>query len=108
LGVFVVVTYVVKPEKQAEFMPCMQRIYRYVKENPEKFKEWKSFKLLSHHMSFDIIGQYMELWEFENVADLEKCMTRLSKDKGWMKCMHEIASLIDPVTFSMNLWNAVE
>ena len=106
MSVFIIVTYVVKPEKQAEFMPCIQRILKYVEENPQKFKEWKSFKLFSK-MSFDIVGEYMELWGFDNMADLERCKTSLSKDEGWMKLMQEIALLIDPATFSMNVWNSV-
>lgn len=106
MSVFVVVTYVVKPEKQAEFMPCMQRILKYVEENPEKFKEWKSFKLFSQ-MHFDIIGRYMELWGFDNMADLEKCKIRLSKDEKWLKLVQEIALLIDPARFSMNIWKYV-
>jgi len=39
MNAFIIVTYVVKPEKQVEFMPCMERIYKYVKANPAKFKK---------------------------------------------------------------------
>jgi len=97
---------VVKPEKQAEFMPCMQRILKYVKANAELFKEWKSFKLLSQ-MTFNIVGKYMELWGFETPSDLENCRTKLAKDGGWNQLMREIAQLIDPATFTMTTWETI-
>ncbi len=106
VSVFLVVKYVVKPERQAEFMPCMQRIIKYVQDNPAKFKEWKSFKLFSK-MSWDIVGEYMELWGFDNVGDLEKCRKRLAKDKGWQKLMQEIAQHMDPATFQMTTWENI-
>jgi len=106
MGFNVVVTYVVKPEKQAEFMPCMRRIDKYARANPSKFKEWKSFKLFSRE-TFDIVGKYMELWEFKNMTDYEKCRKRLTKDKGWKKLMQEIVSLIEPATIQVTMWNTV-
>jgi len=106
MTVIVEVKYVVRPEKQAEFMPCMQRILKYVEANAELFKEWKSFKLLSQ-MTFNIVGKYMELWGFETVSDLEASRTKLAKDGGWNQLMQEIAQLIDPATFTMTTWETV-
>lgn len=106
MAVIVEVKYVVKPEKQAEFMPCMQRIFKYVEANAELFREWKSFKLLSQ-MTFDIVGKYMELWSFETLSDLETSRTKLTKDEGWNQLMQEIAQLIDPATFAITTWETV-
>ncbi len=107
MSIFTVVRYVVKPDKRAEFISCMRKIFRYVEENPRKFEEWKSFKLFTQ-MSFDIMGEYIELWEFEDMAHFERCKDRLSGDEGWTRLLREIALLIDPATFSMNIWEAVQ
>ncbi len=106
MAVIVEVKYVVKPEKQAEFMSCMQRVFKYVEANAELFKEWKSFKLLSQ-MTFNIVGKYMELWGFETVSDVETSRIKLAKDEGWNQLMREIAQFIDPATFMMTTWETI-
>ena len=73
MAVFILETYVVKPEKQGEFMASLQRILKYKKENPEKFKEMKSKKIFSQ-MFGGISGEYIEMNEFGNMADAEKYM----------------------------------
>jgi len=42
MGVFVVDTHVVKPEKQDKYTSLMRRVRKYMKENSETFKEVKS------------------------------------------------------------------
>ena len=106
MSVFIVETYVVKPEKQGEFMPLIQRFLDYRKANPNVFKETKSWKLFVQRFG-GIAGAYVENWEFDTMADAEKCMTRMLKDKGFLKIYQEFMLLIDPATYSMKLWNAV-
>ena len=80
MSIFIVMTYVVKPEKQGEFMSLVQRFFRYKKENPEKFKKVKSLKLFAQ-MFGGISGGYIEVWEFDNLADVEKHRTGILKDE---------------------------
>jgi len=106
MSVFVVETYLVKPEGQEEFKSLIQRLLEYKEENPRLFKEVKSFKLF-HQMFGGLAGAYIEMWEFDSIADLEKCWTRENKDEGFMKIHKDFLRLIDPATFSMKIWTSV-
>jgi len=106
MTVFMVETYVVKPEKQGELVSLLQRIAEYKKANPEKFKEMKSKKIFSQLFG-GISGRYIEMIEFDNMADAEKYMTREEKDEGFMKLYHEAMLHIVPATYSMNVWKSV-
>ena len=54
-----------------------------------------------------ISGGYIEMNEFDNMADAEKYMTRVFKDKVFMKLYQEAKLLLVPATYSLNVWNAV-
>jgi hypothetical protein len=105
MSIFVVETCMVKPEKQGEFKSLMQRVLKYKEENPELFKEVKSWKLF-RQMFGGIAGAYVSMWEFENFADLEKCWAKEEKDEGFVKMHQELLQLIEPVTFSMKMWTS--
>ena len=106
MTVFVVETYIVKPEKQADFMSLLQKILEYKKENPETFKEMKSKKIFSQ-MFGGISGGYIEMNEFDNIANAEKYMARIFKDEGFMKLYQEAKLLLVPATYSLEVWNSV-
>ena len=104
MSIFVVETCMVKPERREQFKYLMQRVLKYKEENPKLFKEVKSWKLF-RQMFGGIAGAYVSMWEFENLADLEKCWAK--EDEGFMKMHQEFLQLIDPATFSMKIWNSV-
>jgi len=106
MTVFVVETYVVKPEKHVEFKSLLQRFLKYMKENPTLFKEIKSWKLFTQTFG-TISGAYVEQVEYDSLAELEKCYTRLLKDKEFSKIYQELMTLIDTATFSMSAWEPV-
>ena len=106
MSVFVIETYVVKLGKQEELMSLLQRIRKYKEENPERFKEMKSKRIFSQ-MFGGISGGYIEMNEFDNMAGAEKYMTRVSKDKGFMKLYQEAKLLLVSATYSLNVWKSV-
>jgi len=106
MAVYLVSTWVVKSEKQEQFMPVWRKFLRYIKENPEKTKELKSTKLFKQTFG-GIAGAYVELAEFDNLKDCEKFYGRLSEDEGWTKIDQEFMLLIEPATLSTNVWNLV-
>ena len=106
MSIFVVETCMVKPERREQFKSLMQRVLKYKEENPKLFKEVKSWKLF-RQMFGGIAGAYVSMWEFENLADLEKCWAKEEEDEGFMKMHQEFLQLIDPATFSMKIWNSV-
>lgn len=84
----------------------IRRLLKYKKEHSEVFREVKSFKLF-HQMFGGLAGAYIEMWEFDDLTELEKCWKKESKDEGFMKIHQDFTLLIDPTTFSMKAWNSV-
>ncbi len=105
MSVFVVETCVVKPGKRAAFKSLMQRVRQYKEETPELFREVKSWKLF-RQMFGGIAGAYVSMWEFADLADLEKCWTREDKDQRFMEMHYELLQLIESATFSMQIWTS--
>jgi hypothetical protein len=107
--VFIVETYVVKPERQAEFTAYKRKWKKFftLKEKPQLFKKVKSQKMFAQVFGGNSNG-YVEIWEFDNLADLEKFFNRLMKSDYATKLAPEFASLIVPATRSMSIWNSVE
>jgi len=105
MSVFVVETYVVPPEKREKFKLLMQRLFEYEKENTKLFKEVRSLKLFTQVFG-GITGEYIEMWEFESMTDLEKCWERENRDEKFMNIHKEFLQLIDPTTFSMKMWSS--
>jgi len=106
MSVFIVDMHVVKPEKQLEYKSLMQRLHEYMKEKPETFKELKSWKVFAQTFG-GIAGGYVQLWEYDNMADIEKSLTAMFNDKGFMEIKQEFDRLIEPATHSWNVWNFV-
>ncbi|MDH5374968.1 MAG: hypothetical protein OEW95_04045 [Candidatus Bathyarchaeota archaeon] len=107
MTIFMVETYVVKPEKQAEFMAFAKKFVEWKEKNAEKFKEAKSWRLFAQMLGGNF-GGYVEVWEFENMAECEKWTNRIMQDKDFMTTLyHEFTRLIVPATHSVNIWNAV-
>jgi len=100
-------TWVVKPEKQAEFTKWWQKNLKYMKQNPKMFKEMKSMKVYTQRFG-GVYGAYVVLAEFDSLADFEKLQVRTMKDEGLMKMYQESILLIDPTTYTVNIWNALE
>ena len=107
MTVFVVETYVIKPGKQGELMLLLQRMREYKKENLERFKEMKSKRIFSQIFG-GVSGTYIELNEFDNIADAENYMARMVKDEGFMKLYQRALQLLVPATYSLNVWKTVD
>ena len=106
MSVFIIETYVVKLGKQEELVSLLHRIRKYKEENPERFKEMKSKRVFSQ-MFGGISDGYIEMNEFDSMADAEKYMTRISEDKGFMKLYQDAKLLLVPATYSLNVWKSV-
>ena len=106
MTVFLVETYVIKPDKQAEFLAYKKKWDKFFvfKDRPELFKEVKSHRLLAQLLGGNY-GGYVELWEFESLADCERFFGRIMKSDYVTKLYPEFASLIVPGTYMMNTWN---
>ena len=107
MAVFMVETYVVKPDKQEEFREFCKKYVEWTKKRPDLFKEVKSWKLFAQVLGGNF-GGYVEMWEFENLADGEKAMNRMMQDKEFITTIYsEFANLLVPATHTINIWNSV-
>jgi len=68
MTVFLVETYVIKLEKQTEFTAYKEKWKKFF---AQLLKELKSYKMFSQMLGGNW-GGYVEMWEFENLADCEK------------------------------------
>lgn len=106
MTVFMVETYVVQPDKQEEFTSALKKILKYKKANPQNFKEMRSKKVFSQMFGGNL-GGYIELNEFDTLADAERYLARMSKDKGFIKLYQEAKQLLVPATYTWSVWNPV-
>jgi len=105
MAIFYVETFMVKPEKQNEFMPTWKKFLKYAKDNPKMFK-FKSGKVFTQ-MFGGVYGTYVSITEYDSLADLEKEMATTMKDEKLMKMMQEFMAFIVPNTYTANIWNFV-
>jgi len=109
LTVFLVETYVIKPEKQVEFTAYKKKwkkFFAYKENRPQLFSGVKSYKMFAQMLGGNY-GGYVEMWEFTNLADCEKFFNKVMQSDYTTKLYPEFASLIVPATYSMNVWNPV-
>ena len=103
---FVVETYIIKPDKLGENLARYKKWEAWWKNHPEVCKEVKSNKLFSHLLGGNF-GGYVEMTEFENLADVEKFYNKFMKSDFMTTIYPEFLSHIVPGTYSMNIWNSV-
>ena len=106
MAVFMVDTYIAIPEKLGEFTLALKKYEKWIKEHPELFKEMKSRKVFSHMLGGNW-GGYVEMWEFENLADFEKCFNKIVESDYMTTIYPELNALIIPGTDSLSIWNSV-
>jgi hypothetical protein len=104
MTVFMVETYVVKPEKLSEFTAYKAKWKKFF---AKWLKEVKSYKMFTQLFGGNW-GGYVEMWEFENLADCEKFFNRVMQSDYTTKLYPEFASLVVPATYSISAWNPVE
>jgi hypothetical protein len=100
-------SYVVKPEKLGEITGLLKKLEALIKRRPELFKEAKSHRFFSHMLGGKW-GGYVEMYEFENMADFEKCFYRIMQDKEFMTTIYaEFTSYVVPGSETADVWNSV-
>jgi hypothetical protein len=105
--ILMVDTYVVKPDKLGEYTAFLKKVKKWMKKRKDLFKEVKSHRFFSHLLGGKW-GGYVEMYEFENLADFEKFFSRAMRDKEFMtKIYPEAASFTVPGSESVDIWNSV-
>ncbi|MBM4444584.1 MAG: hypothetical protein FJ020_04665 [Chloroflexi bacterium] len=106
MSIILVETYMVRHEKQKQFQLSLEEFIRYKEGHPKLFKGVKSWRLLKK-FSGGIANSYVELWEFENLMDMENCSARIFKTRQGKKIQADFYDQIDNATFTRSIWNSV-
>jgi hypothetical protein len=106
MGLFIVDTYVIKTEKQGEFLQYIKKLLEFQNQNPEKFKECRSWKIFRQAFG-GVSGAYIEMTEFDNLAEAERWGSRMREDEVMMKFREQFMPLLEPASHSMNVWHSV-
>jgi len=106
MSIFNVDSYVVKSGKQEEFTAWLQTFRKYKEDHPEAFKGLKSWRLF-HREYGGISGSYVSLLEFDSMTDLVRVMTWMQQDEQFLKIGRALELLMDPATYSSEIWSAV-
>ena len=105
MAVFLVETYVIKPDKLGEFTELYKKFEAYMKKRKDLFKEVKSHRIFSQLMGGSW-GGYVEMTESESFSDFEKWMNKIMRS-DYMKTIYpEFASIEVPGKHTMNTWNS--
>ena len=107
MSVFLVSYYVVKPEKLEEYRAMYRRWREYKKKNPEEVRELRSSKILTQTFG-DIYGKYMEIHEFDSMADYERYVERATKNKEHSQIFENQMLCFVPGTVSNSIWDPVD
>ena len=101
MTVFVVESYLVKPEKIEQNNVLLQKLARLLKEQPAKFKMVKSYKTYTE--TFGTWGYSLEFWEMGDISDWNKIFEMMMKDEELKKFPEEFFNLIIPGTHQLHL-----
>jgi hypothetical protein len=104
MSIIMVETYVVHSDKSTEFTTLLNEFLKFKKAHPQLFKGVKSWKLYKQDYG-QPAGMYVEMWEHENLAQLEETNSRIFSDEGIKKISTAFHKLVEPATFSAAIWS---
>lgn len=87
--------YVVKAEKLSEFDSGLNEFLKCKETHQDLFKGLRSRKLLRQEYGA-ISGLYIEMWEFDSLADMETNMARIFSDEGMKRIGRAFHQLVEP------------
>ena len=107
MTIFMVETYVIKPKKLAEFTAYKKKISSWKETHQELFATVKSYRMFARAIG-GTWGGFMEMWEFENLADCETWMNKIMQSEYPTALQPEFLASVTPATYSITIWNPVE
>jgi hypothetical protein len=107
MSIFKVERYLVRPERSANYHQVIEKWKAYIKKNKEECRELKSWRLFSEVIGGNVNG-FIEMWEFESLADYEKVMNRIMQDKEFQTLAQMFyKECLLPATYSVSIWNSL-
>jgi hypothetical protein len=99
-------TYVVRTEKSPQFAVLLNEFLKFKKAHSQLFRGVKSWRLYKQDFGRPA-GMYVEMWEYENLRQLEEIEKRIFSDEEMKKINAAFHELVVPATFSASIWNRV-
>jgi len=100
-------TYVVKSDAIGKNVALLEEYKAWVKKRQDLFKSLKSYQIFMK-FSGGKFGEFVEMMEFGNLADLQTCYDAVMKDKEYLSIYFPpMVDLIIPGTLGMEIWNPV-
>ncbi len=100
--------FVLKPEKDSEFMQLVEEYQKYQKENPDKFKEMKGFGVYRRWLPGGTPWGYAVDWMFDNFEEYGVFIAKYFKEDDWSKFDRHLVHLVEPSTLNENVFVKVK
>ena len=106
MTVFLVRTYVIKPDKLTEHNAWGKKLVSSMKKQPNLFRGVKSLRVLSHKYG-GCVGGFTAMWKFESLAEAESWENGFVEVVGQPNLRSEFMELIVPGSYSEVIWEPV-
>jgi len=106
MSVYIVETYVVRPEKLDKFTPELNKFLRFKEKNPKLFQGLKSWKLFKQEYG-GTTHMYIEMWEYASLADMDRINKKIFAHEKMKKIAQGFHHLIESTSFSTSIWYSV-
>lgn len=106
MTVFIVRTYVVKPDKLKEHLTWGKKLVAMMKKQPQKFGGVRSMRVLSHRYGGNV-GGFTAMWKFDSLAEAERWEQGFVDVKEEADLRSEFLSLLVPSSYSECIWEPV-
>ena len=107
MTVFLVRTYVVKPDKLNEHNDWGKKLVALMKKKPELFIGVKSMKVFNHKYG-GCVGGFTAMWGFEKIANIKGWESRFSEIPEEMALRSEFLDLVVPGSYSACIWESIK
>ncbi len=106
MTVFLVRTYVVKPDKLSEHNVWGKKLVASMKKRSDLFRGVKSLRVLSHKYGGNV-GGFTAMWKFDSLVEAEKWENSFVEVAEQPNLRSEFMALIVPGSYSESIWEPV-
>jgi hypothetical protein len=104
MTIYVVETFVVKPDKADEWASVYKKYLALIKKHPDLHTEVKSYKVFNHWLGGSQGGTVV-MWEMESIEDIPKRSRKLSGNKEFTDEIYpNFLNIMVPRSYSVNVW----
>lgn len=107
MTVFLVRTYVVKPDKLTDHDEWGKKLVALMKKKPELFEGVKSMKVFNHKYG-GCVGGFTAMWGFKTISNIKGWENGFSEIPEEMALRSEFLDLVVPGSYSACIWESIK